>query len=617
MKIEKISHKTLAETAAGKLAASLLDGSLAQGTQLPPERELMNQLGISRATLREALKSLEENHLIESRPNVGWFARKIDESNITQAKELAGGESLVHSSAANEPLTGPRRIPVTPEKPIHIPNLQKDRLGTFEFISWWEREKVQNAKVLVVGAGALGNEVIKNLALMGVGYIFIIDFDKIEAANLSRSVLFRESDNNRSKAEVVAARAKSINPNVHIQYLNTDVTTGLGLGIIRRMDAIIGCLDNREARLAVNRFCYWMNKPWVDGAIQELLGLMRVFKPGEGACYECTLTEAALRDLSLRYSCQLLARQNVLLGKVPTTPTIASIIGGMQSQEALKLIHDMPIEPGKVTHFNGLTNVMHTTAYVPREECESHWTYGEVTELPARAERTTLQDLLRIARSDLGEHAIIELDQELVTSLECPKCHSMEQVLKPMSEVTFEAGHCPTCGILRDAQFTHVITGEENFLHRTLSSVGVPTLHILRAQNGVEYRFYELTGDLPEALHFRHFERSEPEKIQVRERIRLKSEVSASGAPSPASAGIASSAHGRIRLKDESSSKKIAPVKVKPADGKIRLKKNGKKTDNSNKGFEATPTPLVSTSAERPLRIKAKLGRGRVKVCKI
>ena len=48
-----------------------------------------------------------------------------------------------------------------------------------------------------------------------------------------------------------------------MQYLNADVTTGLGLGIIRRMDAIIGCLDNREARLAVNRFCYWMDKPWV------------------------------------------------------------------------------------------------------------------------------------------------------------------------------------------------------------------------------------------------------------------------------------------------------------------------------------------------------------------
>ena len=547
MKIQKISHKSLAETAAGKLASSLLDGSLAQGAQLPPERELMNQFGISRTTLREALKSLEEYRLVESRPNVGWFARKIDESNITQAKELAGSVTRqASSSAMNEPLTGPRRIPVTPEKPIHIPNLQTDRLGTFEFISWWEREKVQQAKVLVIGAGALGNEVIKNLALMGVGNIFIIDFDKIEAANLSRSVLFRETDNNRSKAEVAAARAKSINPAVHIQYLNADVTTALGLGIIRRMDAIIGCLDNREARLAVNRFCHWMNKPWVDGAIQELLGLMRVFIPGQGACYECTLTEQALRDLSLRYSCQLLARRNVLLGKVPTTPTIASIIGGMQSQEALKLIHNMPVEPGKVVHFNGLNNVMHTTAYVPREDCESHWVYGDITELPARAERTSLQELLRIARSDLGEQAFIELDQELVTSLECPTCHTMEQTLKPLSEITFEAGHCPTCGTLRDAQFTHTITGNENFLHRTLASIGVPSLHILRAQNGLEYRFYELTGDLAETLHFSHFEQKDLEKGKSNggERIRLKSEVLLIDPPT----GDVTS---RIRIKEE------------------------------------------------------------------
>jgi adenylyltransferase/sulfurtransferase len=615
MKIQKISHKTLAETAAGKLAASLLDGSLVQGGQLPPERELMNMLGISRATLREALKALEENRLIESRPHVGWFACKVDETNITQAKELASSEVRIQvgAPAAQEPGTRPRRIPVSPEKPIHIPNLQKDRLGTFEFISWWEREKVQQAKVLVIGAGALGNEVIKNLALMGVGNIFIIDFDKIEAANLSRSVLFRETDNNRSKAEVVAARAKSINPDVHIQYLNADVTTGLGLGVIRRMDAIVGCLDNREARLAVNRFCYWMNKPWVDGAIQELLGLMRVFKPGEGACYECTLTEAALRDLSLRYSCQLLARQNVLLGKVPTTPTIASIIGGMQSQEALKLIHDMPVEPGKVVHFNGLTNVMHTTAYVPREECESHWAYGEITELPARAERTTLEDLLRIARSELGEQAVIELDQELVTSLECPSCHTVEQVLRPMSEITFEAGHCPTCGILREAQFTHVITGEENFLHRTLGSVGVPPLHILRAQNGLEYRFYELTGDLPEALHFRHFERNGSEPLQIGERIRLKGEE-----VHPSDVPATTPVRSRIRILDAPAEKTIV-VKARAGntdDATTRIKFK-QETAKPKKISEPAPKRIRYTGQERSPRINMRLNRRQVKVCKV
>ncbi|MEW5938773.1 MAG: ThiF family adenylyltransferase [Chloroflexota bacterium] len=550
IKVQPVSHQTLAETAAGKLAASLLDGSLPAGAQLPPERELMNQLGISRATLREALKSLEKNRLIEARPGVGWFALTVSESNVAQAKEMAqSGATPPARSATSEPKTGPLRVPIAPEKPIHIPNLQKDRLGTFEFISWWEREKVQNAKVMVIGAGALGNEVIKNLALMGVGNLFIVDFDKIEAANLSRSILFREADNRRSKAEVAAARAKNINPQVHVQYMNGDVTTQLGLGILRRMDVVIGCLDNREARLAVNRFCYWINKPWVDGAIQELLGLARVFVPGQGACYECTLTEQALRDLSLRYSCPLLARQNILLGKVPTTPTIASIIGGMQSQEALKLIHSMPVEAGKVTHFNGLNNEMHTTAYVPREDCESHWTYGEITELPARAERTTLADLLRIARADLGPDAVIELDQELITALECPNCHTTEKILKPLSEVSYESAHCPTCGVLRESTMTHVITGEEPYLHRTLSRVGVPPLHILRANNGVEYKFYELTGDLHEALHFSHFAQA-------------------------AGGNGSSAARGRVRLKGEV---KISEVKIKsisanPARGRVKFR---------------------------------------------
>lgn len=555
MKIQPIAHKSLSEMAAGKLAASILDGSLAPGTQLPPERELMNQLKISRSTLREALKTLEKNNLIESRPHVGWFAKAVDESNMTQAKEMAGSAAQsAPRPATNEPPTGPLRVPIAPDKPIHIPNLKKDRLGTFEFISWWEREKVQNAKVMVIGSGALGNEVIKNLSLMGVGNLFIVDFDKVEAANLSRSVLFRESDNNRSKAEIAAARAKSINPDIHVQYMNGDVTTQLGLGIIRRMDVIIGCLDNREARLAVNRFCYWVNKPWVDGAIQELLGLVRVFVPGQGACYECTLTEQALRDLSMRYSCPLLARQNILLGKVPTTPTIASIIGGMQSQEALKLINNMPVEAGKVVHYNGLVNEMHTTAYSPRDDCESHWTYGEITELPARAERTTLADLLRIARADLGPDAMIELDQELITSLECPNCHTVEHVLRPLSEVSFEAGHCPTCGVLRESTLTHIISGEENFLHRTLFSVGVPPLHIVKAHNGVQYRFYELTGDLPEALHFRHFEQTHiTVSPQPQNRVRIKKEElqipDAKDVVRVKNPSVVSAAHGRIKLR--------------------------------------------------------------------
>lgn len=527
----EIPRKSLSDIIASQIAAQILDGTYKSGYQLPAERDLIKQFGVSRSTLREALKSLEEINLIDSRHGVGRFITKLDEKNLALAHKMASDAEgqpdapRIRITSEDSP-EGPHRLPVTPEKPLIIPNLKTDRLGTFSLISWWEREKVANAKVMVVGAGALGNEVIKNLTLMGVGNIFIVDFDTIEFANLSRSVLFRESDSGRKKAEVAAARAKEINPNVHVQYFHGDITNALGLGIFRRMDVIIGCLDSREARLAVNRFSYWVNKPWVDGAIQEFLGLARVFIPGEGACFECTLTEIARRDLSIRYSCPLLARENILLGKVPTTPTIASIIAGIQSQEALKLIHNKPVEPGKVLHFNGMTNEVHTTAYTPVEDCESHWTYGDITELPLRADTTTLDDILQIAHHDLGPDAVIELDQELILSLNCPQCGTHEEVLQPISEVGFNRAHCSVCGLLRETEMTHTIHGDENFLSRTLASIGIPPLHILRAYNTEEYRFYELNGDLNDALHFNHFERpSSKATIKLTGRIKLKDDL--------------------------------------------------------------------------------------------
>jgi hypothetical protein len=176
-----------------------------------------------------------------------------------------------------------------------------------------------------------------------------------------------------------------------------------------------------------------------------------------------------------------------------------------------------------------------------------------------------------------------------------------------MSEITFEAGHCPTCGMLRDAQFTHVITGDENFLHRTLASVGIPPLHIIRAQNGLEYRFYELTGDLPEALHFRHFEQNEPIKFKpAGERIRLKSEVRLVDTP-------VGSAPGRIRIKEEPAKSTLS---IKSAAGKTRtqIKKN---KENRVRISEPKPWRVRYKSAEHSPRIHSKLGGGRVKVCKV
>ncbi|HNS39995.1 MAG TPA: ThiF family adenylyltransferase, partial [Promineifilum sp.] len=314
---------------------------------------------------------------------------------------------------------------------IVITDPDSDRYHTFSYISWWQQEVVRNATVLVIGAGALGNEVIKNLALMGIGNILIADFDTIEDSNLSRSILFRTSDRGRRKVDAAAAAVKKINPDVKVKAWHGDINFEMGLGVFRHVDAIVGCLDNREARLSINRFSWAVNRPWVDGAIQELMGIVRVFRPGDGACYECTLTDQDYQIINLRYSCPLLARQDILQGKVPTTPTSASIVAAFQTQEALKLIHGMEVQPGKALMINGLTNDIYTTEYPVKEFCMSHSTLDPIVELPeASADKTTLAELLAVARERLGPEAVLEFDSELVVSMVCGSCGNVEPIFQ-------------------------------------------------------------------------------------------------------------------------------------------------------------------------------------------
>ena len=136
-----------------------------------------------------------------------------------------------------------------------------DRYSRLRLIAWWDQRKLAEAKILVVGAGALGNEVLKNLALLGVGRIVVVDFDQIEQSNLTRSVLFRRRDCGRSKAEVAAEALADMNPDTVVTPLSVNVLTEVGLGTFRDVDVVIGCLDNREARLWVNRCCWKVGTP--------------------------------------------------------------------------------------------------------------------------------------------------------------------------------------------------------------------------------------------------------------------------------------------------------------------------------------------------------------------
>ncbi len=371
-----------------------------------------------------------------------------------------------------------------------------DRYGRFRLISWWRQERLQEAKVLVVGAGALGNEVLKNLALLGVGHVFVIDYDTIESSNLTRSVLYRAADAGRPKSERAAAAVKAINPEVKVAALNGNVITDLGLGVFAEMDVVIGCLDNREARLWINRQCWKIGRPWVDGAIQEISGVAKVFVPPASACYECAMTERDYQLINLKYSCPLLKREDIAEGKVPTAPTISSIVAGLQTQEALKLLHGLPVQAGAAMVFNGESNNFYITRYQRKEDCLSHETYGAATDVPLGA-ADTVQALLDAA----GGKELL-LDRDLLAGLSCPKCGVKKEVVRPLALVTLREGRCPKCSGVMLTDIVHAVPAGSALAKRTLREVGVAPFDIVKVATGAGGVYARLARDRAEALRW-------------------------------------------------------------------------------------------------------------------
>ncbi len=377
---------------------------------------------------------------------------------------------------------------------------QEDRFSRLRLIGWWDQRKLENAHILVVGCGALGNELLKNLALLGAGRIVAVDLDTVEITNLSRSVLFRADDIGRAKADAAARSVRAILPGARVHALRADITRQVGLGVFRWADVILAGLDNREARLWINRSAWKMGRTWVDGAIEGINGVVRVFSPGGAACYECTLGEVDWAVLQKRMSCNLLSHQEQEQGKVPTTPTIASIIAGIEVQEAVKSLHGLPTLAGRGYVFEGLNHTSYAVEYTSNEDCQSHYTLAEIRELPQTSAGLTLAALLEMARGELGREAVIEFSRDVIQRLSCPTCGAVEEIFAPVGSVTYAQGRCARDGSMRVVEVVHGYNGAGGFGSRRLSDLGLPLYDVFTARRGEREIGYLMAGDAPAAL---------------------------------------------------------------------------------------------------------------------
>ena len=380
------------------------------------------------------------------------------------------------------------------------PYTAEHRFSRFELIQWWDQKRLKNAKVLVIGAGALGNEILKNLALLGVGNVIVVDMDRIELSNLSRSVFFRESDCGRFKAEVVAERARELFPQMRILPLCVNAVTDLGLGFFSWADLVMGALDNREARLSINRNSFRAGKPWIDGAIEVVNGVARVFAPPDGPCYECTMSEIDWKMLHARRSCTLLKREEILAGKTPTTPTISSIIAGIQCQEALKIIHGLGNLSCKGYIFEGLGYNCYVIEFKRKEECFSHESFKPLIVLPDSSIELTLRNAVSGIQQDLGPEAVLELKEDLIVGFTCTTCGTTETAHFSLGKVRQLDSVCPKCKQLRIPEFAHSFSGSEPYSDKTLAQLGIPPFDVLVGRLGEECRYYLLDGDRLDSL---------------------------------------------------------------------------------------------------------------------
>lgn len=376
-------------------------------------------------------------------------------------------------------------------------NLREDRYHRQELIEWWDQQRVRNARILVIGAGALGNEILKLLALVGAGWTLVFDPDRIERSNLSRTVLFREGDEGQFKADVAVRRMKEINPEVQAHAICENVLLRGGLGVFAWADVVIGAVDNREARVFINSACARVGKTWVDGAIEALSGVVRVFSPGTGPCYECTMNKTDRKLLAERRSCALLARDAVARGHVPTSAVTASIIGAMEVQEAIKVLHGQPTLQGEAIHVDGLFGESSRVRYQRREDCQGHEVLGEIVSLGERAGEVTLGALLERAERLFGEGASVDLSRDVITRLSCPACGDSRVGGAVLGGVRESQAACSRCGTHRVVEIASSIRRGDNVdLGLTLAQLGLPPFDVVVARDGMErHQAWLLDGD--------------------------------------------------------------------------------------------------------------------------
>eukprot|EP00474_Spongospora_subterranea_P009577 CRZ10035.1 hypothetical protein [Spongospora subterranea] len=216
-------------------------------------------------------------------------------------------------------------------------------------------EDIRRVSVLIVGVGGIGSVAAEMLTRCGVGKLLLFDYDKVELANMNR-LFFRPNQAGLSKVEAARATLVSINPDVVFETYNYDITSVNhfddflqrishgGLDNIGPVDIVLSCVDNYQARTAINQACNELDQIWMESGVSEnaVSGHIQFILPGRTACFLCAppvILETGVSESTLK-------RDGVCAASLPTT---MGLIAAMLVQNVLKYCLGF----GKVSYYLG------------------------------------------------------------------------------------------------------------------------------------------------------------------------------------------------------------------------------------------------------------------------
>ena len=250
---------------------------------------------------------------------------------------------------------------------ISVGSADQDRHDRQRRIDWMDMDGIQKSRILVAGAGALGNEVVKNLVLAGFRRIDVIDMDDIVVSNLSRCLFFRDSDvKSGMKSEIVARRASELDPDVGIRPI---------VGKVQDLedwdyDMILGCLDNILARMHLNASACSFGIPYIDGATDGMMGKLQVVLPGK-PCLQCASNRSHARALERRFTCT--GNGSMFVPHTASDITTTAVIAAMEVREAMKVAsgrQDLCSEG--VTYYDGTAGTVFSLELDRDPDCPNH-----------------------------------------------------------------------------------------------------------------------------------------------------------------------------------------------------------------------------------------------------